>query len=145
MSLTEDFLTPKEEQAIVKAIRQAENLTSGEIRVHLEAHTDLQPLERAKEVFVQLNMQKTEARNGVLFYIGVVDHSFVVLGDEGINRVVDADFWESIKDLVITYFKQKQYQEGLVAGILNAGEQLKTHFPISKNDIDELPNEISKS
>jgi len=145
MSLTEDFLTPKEEQAIVKAIRQAENLTSGEIRVHLEAHTDLQPLERAKEVFVQLNMQKTEARNGVLFYIGVVDHSFVVLGDEGINRVVGADFWESTKDLVITYFKQKQYQEGLVAGILNAGEQLKTHFPISKNDIDELPNEISKS
>lgn len=145
MSLTEDFLTPKEEQAIVKAIRQAEDLTSGEIRVHLEAHTDLQPLERAKEVFVQLNMQKTEARNGVLFYIGVVDHSFVVLGDEGINRVVGADFWESTKDLVITYFKQKQYQEGLVAGILNAGEQLKKHFPISKNDIDELPNEISKS
>lgn len=145
MSLTEDFLTPKEEQAIVKAIRQAEDLTSGEIRVHLEAHTDLQPLERAKEVFVQLNMQKTVARNGVLFYIGVVDHSFVVLGDEGINRVVGADFWESTKDLVITHFKQKQYQEGLVAGILNAGEQLKKHFPISKNDIDELPNEISKS
>src|SRR5690606_41654720 len=85
MSLTEDFLTAKEERAIVKAIRQAENLTSGEIRVHLEAHTDLQPLERAKEVFVQLNMQKTEARNGVLFYIGVVDHSYAALGDEGIS------------------------------------------------------------
>ena len=145
MSLTEDFLTPEEEQAVVQAIRQAEDLTSGEIRVHLEAHTDLPPLERAKEVFAQLNMQKTEARNGVLFYVGVVDHSFVVLGDEGINQAVAHDFWESTKDLVIEHFKQKQYKEGLVAGILNAGDQLKKYFPVSKNDIDELPNEISKS
>lgn len=145
MSLTEDFLTDDEEQAVVEAIRQAEDLTSGEIRVHLEAHTDLLPLERAKEVFEQLDMHKTEARNGVLFYVGVADHSFVVLGDEGINRVVAGDFWECTKDLVITHFKQKQYKKGLIAGVLNAGEQLKKYFPVSKNDIDELPNEISKS
>lgn len=145
MSATEDFLTHDEEQAIVDAIRQAEDLTSGEIRVHLEAHTDLEPLERAKEVFGLLKMHKTNARNGVLFYVGVVDHSFVVLGDEGINRVVEADFWECTKDLVINHFKQKQYEEGLIAGILHAGKQLKKFFPVDKNDLDELPNEISKS
>ena len=145
MSATEDFLTHDEEQAIVDAIRQAEDLTSGEIRVHLEAHTDLEPLERAKEVFGLLKMYKTNARNGVLFYVGVVDHSFVVLGDEGINRVVEADFWECTKDLVINHFKQKQYEEGLIAGILHAGKQLKRFFPVDKNDLDELPNEISKS
>lgn len=145
MSATEDFLTHDEEQAIVDAIRQAEDLTSGEIRVHLEAHTDLEPLERAKEVFGFLEMHKTNARNGVLFYVGVVDHSFVVLGDEGINRVVEADFWECTKDLVINHFKQKQYEEGLIAGILHAGKQLKRFFPVDKNDLDELPNEISKS
>lgn len=145
MSATEDFLTHDEEQAIVDAIRQAEDLTSGEIRVHLEAHTDLAPLERAKEVFGFLEMHKTNARNGVLFYVGVVDHSFVVLGDEGINRVVEADFWECTKDLVINHFKQKQYEEGLIAGILHAGKQLKRFFPVDKNDLDELPNEISKS
>lgn len=145
MSATEDFLTHDEEQAIVDAIRQAEDLTSGEIRVHLEAHTDLAPLERAKEVFGLLEMHKTNARNGVLFYVGVVDHSFVVLGDEGINRVVEADFWECTKDLVINHFKQKQYEEGLIAGILHAGKQLKRFFPVDKNDLDELPNEISKS
>ncbi len=145
MSATEDFLTHEEEQAIVAAIREAEDMTSGEIRVHLEDHTDLSPIERAKEVFAQLNMQQTEARNGVLFYVGVADHSFVILGDEGINRRVADDFWECTKDLVITHFKQKAYKKGLIAGIINAGEQLKKYFPVSKNDIDELPNEISKS
>lgn len=145
MSATEDFLTHEEEQAIVAAIREAEDMTSGEIRVHLEDHTDLSPIERAKEVFTQLNMQQTEARNGVLFYVGVADHSFVILGDEGINRRVADDFWECTKDLVITHFKQKAYKKGLIAGIINAGEQLKKYFPVSKNDIDELPNEISKS
>lgn len=145
MSATEDFLTHEEEQAIVAAIRDAEDMTSGEIRVHLEDHTDLSPIERAKEVFAQLNMQQTEARNGVLFYVGVADHSFVILGDEGINRRVADDFWECTKDLVITHFKQKAYKKGLIAGIINAGEQLKKYFPVSKNDIDELPNEISKS
>lgn len=145
MSATEDFLTHEEEQTIVAAIREAEDMTSGEIRVHLEDHTDLSPIERAKEVFAQLNMQQTEARNGVLFYVGVGDHSFVILGDEGINRRVADDFWECTKDLVITHFKQKAYKKGLIAGIINAGEQLKKYFPVSKNDIDELPNEISKS
>ncbi len=39
MSRVEDFLTTKEEQEIIQAILDAEKNTSGEIRVHLEAHT----------------------------------------------------------------------------------------------------------
>lgn len=37
MSHVEDFLTPNEEAEIVEAIRKAEQKTSGEIRVHIEA------------------------------------------------------------------------------------------------------------
>ena len=36
MSKTEDFLTSKQEEKIVEAIRIAEENTSGEIRVHIE-------------------------------------------------------------------------------------------------------------
>lgn len=145
MSKVEDFLTEKEELEIVDAIIHAEKNTSGEIRVHIENHTDLQPLERAQEVFYSLKMENTRNRNGVLFYVGVTDHSFVILGDKGINELVEEDFWDKTKDLVITHFKNRQYKQGLVEGILKAGSKLKVLFPYeTMSDNDELSNEISK-
>lgn len=144
MSKTEDFLTPEEEQEIVQAITIAETNTSGEIRVHIEEHSEKQPLERAQEVFLTLNMQQTKARNGVLFYVCVADKKFAIIGDEGINNVVANDFWDGTKNVVIENFKVGNYKKGLVDGILKAGEQLKHFFPYQSDDIDELPNEISK-
>ncbi len=145
MSKTEDFLTEVEEQEIIEAIIKAENKTSGEIRVHIEDHTDLPPIQRAKEIFYILKMDNTRNRNGVLFYVGVQDHSFVILGDKGINDLVEADFWDKTKDLVISHFKNGQYKQGLVEGILKAGTKLKALFPYQPDsDSNELPNEISK-
>jgi len=43
-----------------------------------------------------------------------------------------------------THFKKGQFKEGIVAGILNAGEQLKHFFPYQTDDTNELSNEISK-
>ena len=145
MSKTEDFLTPEDEQEIVNAISIAEKNTSGEIRVHIENHSEKPPLERAKEVFLSLGMDKTQTRNGVLFYVGVSDKTFAILGDEGIDKKVELDFWNTTKDTVIQYFKNKNYKEGLVAGILCAGERLKAFFPYETDDTNELSNEISKS
>ena len=144
MSATEAFLTPEEEIAIVEAISQAEKNTSGEIRVHIENHTEKPPLERAKEVFHTLGMDNTAIRNGVLFYVGVSDHTFAIIGDEGIDKAVETDFWDCTKDLVISHFKNKQFKDGLVSGILRAGEKLHHYFPIQDDDSNELSNEISK-
>ncbi len=143
-SITEAFLTPEEERAIVEAISQAEKNTSGEIRVHIENHTEKPPLERAQEVFHSLGMDKTAIRNGVLFYVGVSDHTFAIIGDEGIDKAVESDFWDCTKDLVLSHFKNKQFKDGLVAGILRAGERLQQHFPFQSDDTNELTNEISK-
>ena len=144
MSKTEDFLTKEEEQEIVQAIVVAENNTSGEIRVHIEEHSEKSPLERAQEVFFKLEMEKTKDRNGVLFYVCVADKKFAIIGDEGINNVVDANFWNSTKEVVIANFKENQFKKGLVDGILKAGEQLKIYFPYQSDDVDELSNEISR-
>ena len=144
MSKTEDFLTVKQEAKIVEAIRLAEENTSGEIRVHIEEKSEKPSIERAKEVFNALEMYKTEARNGVLFYINVSNHQFAIIGDEGIDKVVPEDFWESTKEIVIKHFKEKKHKKGLVKGIKKAGEQLKHYFPFQSNDTNELPNEISR-
>ena len=141
--IPETFLSPADEADVINAIVQAEKNTSGEIRVHIEQHTEKPPLERAQEVFHSLGMDKTDIRNGVLFYVGVADHTFAIIGDEGIDKAVEADFWDCTKDIVISHFKNKQFKEGLVAGILRAGERLQQYFPFHKDDTNELSNDIS--
>ena len=144
MSKTEDFLSKTEEQEIVQAIVEAEKNTSGEIRVHIEEHTEKSPLERAQEVFFELKMDETQDRNGVLFYVCVSDKKFAILGDKGINEAVESDFWDCTKDVVIANFKEGNYKKGLVEGILRAGERLKQYFPYQSDDTNELSNEISR-
>ncbi|MBK0370432.1 TPM domain-containing protein [Flavobacterium agrisoli] len=144
MSKVEDFLTPKEEQEIVNAIRIAETNTSGEIRVHLEETTSKPHFDRALEVFHELKMDATELQNGVLFYIAVADKNFVICGDKGINDLVPVDFWESTKEVMVAQFRKQNFKQGIIDGILMAGEQLKKYFPWSENDTNELSNEISK-
>ena len=143
MSKVEDFLSKTEEQEIVEAIRVAEQNTSGEIRVHLEKTTSTAPFERAVEVFNLLEMYKTKDSNGVLIYVAVNDKQFVICGDKGINEKVGEDFWNTTKDTIATHFKNGKFKQGLVDGILKAGQQLKHHCPYQDDDIDELSNEIS--
>ena len=145
MLKTEDFLSKTEEQEIVQAIVEAEKNTSGEIRVHIEEHTEKSPLERAQEVFFELKMDETQDRNGVLFYVCVSDKKFAILGDKGINEAVESDFWDCTKDTVIANFKEGNFKKGLVEGILRAGERLKKYFPFQSDDTNELSNEISRS
>lgn len=118
--------------------------TSGEIRVHLESTTNIDPYERAMEVFEKLNMHKTQHRNGVLFYFAVDERTFVIFGDEGINNTVPDDFWESTKNEMVTHFKNGNFKTGIVEGILKAGKELREHFPYQEDDANELPNDISK-
>ena len=144
MSKVEEFLTSEEELEIVQAIRQAERNTSGEIRVHIEKSTDISHYNRALEVFHSLKMFNTKQQNAVLIYVAVEDHKFVIYGDKGIDKVVSESFWETIKNVMQQQFKLKQFKQGIVDGVLKAGEELKTHFPWQINDEDELSNEISK-
>nr|WP_315222354.1 TPM domain-containing protein [uncultured Flavobacterium sp.] len=144
MSKVEDFLSKEEEQEIVEAIRVAEKNTSGEIRVHIEKTTSKVPFDRALEVFHELKMDETQLQNGVLFYFAVADKNFIICGDKGINDLVADDFWDCTKDKMSSQFKLGNFKQGIVEGILNAGEQLKKHFPWSADDTNELSNEISK-
>jgi uncharacterized membrane protein len=144
MAKTEAFLSKEDEQEIVQAIVSAEKNTSGEIRVHIEERSEKAPLDRAQEVFFELHMNETKDRNGVLFYVCVADKKFAIIGDEGIDKVVESDFWDCTKDIVISNFKESNFKNGLVEGILRAGERLKKYFPYQSDDMNELSNEISK-
>ena len=144
MSKVEAFLTKAEEQEIVEAIGVAEKNTSGEIRVHIEKETSFAAIDRALEVFRSLNMENTQQRNGVIIYVAVKSKQFAVYGDHGINEKVDTHFWDSTKDVMQNHFQNANFKQGLIDGILKAGEQLQRHFPHQDDDKNELSNEISK-
>jgi uncharacterized membrane protein len=135
--------TEEEQQRIQKAVANAEQNTSGEIRVCMEKTCCDEPLDRAVKYFAQLEMHKTKLRNGVLIYMATVDRKFAIIGDAGINNVVPADFWDSTKEAMLGHFKYGNLVEGIVTGITQAGEQLKKYFPHMLNDTNELPDDIA--
>lgn len=138
------FFSEAEKEKIVAAIKQAELNTSGEIKVHVEeVCPEADALERAKEVFLYLSLDRTAQRNGVLFYLAHGDRKFAVLGDTGIDKAVPANFWESTRDTIRQYFQQGSFSEGLQMGIREAGEQLKKYFPYQKDDVNEISDDIS--
>ena len=137
------FFTPEQQADILKAVQQAELNTSGEIRVHIENKCEGDALHRSAYLFKKLGMTKTAQRNGVLFYLAVEHHKFAVLGDTGIDALVPENFWDDVKLIMLNDFKEGQFTEGLTQAIALAGELLKKHFPHQKNDINELPDDVS--
>ncbi len=143
MPSAKDLFTQSQQEQIIQSIQQAEQGTTGEIRVHVEDSTRKDPLLRAEEVFLKLEMQKTNQRTGVLIYIAVKDHRLAIIGDKGIHEVVGNDFWEAEKEILLEHFSKGNYTEGLVRVIGLVGEQLKQFFPQKPGDQNELPDEVS--
>jgi len=137
------FFTAEQRDTIKQAIIDAELNTSGEIRVHIETWCPGKVLDRAARVFRKLKMDNTELRNGVLIYLAVRNRKFAIIGDGGINAKVGNDFWDDVKSAMTNHFKTKNFTEGLVEAITEAGIKLKTHFPYQSGDVNELPDDIS--
>jgi uncharacterized membrane protein len=139
-----DFFSPAEKNQIVAAIREAEQQTSGEVRVYIESHCRfVDPLDRAAEIFWLLKMEHTEARNAVLVYIAIRDRQLAILGDKGIHEKVGEVFWNQEVNKIISQFRRVGYTDAIVKMILDIGAALKFHFPYDrKTDVNELPDDI---
>lgn len=137
------FFSEEEEKQIIAAIETAELQTSGEIRVHLTRKAGENVLEDALRIFQKLGMHKTAQRNGVLILLAPEARQFAIIGDEGIDQVVPADFWQTERDIMQDYFRRQAYGEGISKVIAQIGEKLKTFFPRQDDDINELSDEIS--
>ena len=137
------LVSKSDEARLIKAIQVAELKTSGEIRVHIEKKCKGNVIDVCKQKFEELKMHETKYRNAILFFLAVESKSFAVWGDEGIHQKVSDEFWKSITDCAIGYFKQNDLMTGLEKSVEMCGEKLKLHFPIEADDKNELSNEIS--
>lgn len=137
------FFTREQQEAIVRAIGEAEHATSGEIRVHIETSCKADVLDEAAWLFRKVGMHKTADRNGVLIYLALKERKFAIIGDTGINSVVPLGFWDNIRDHMKQRFSENLFTEGLTEGIIMAGMQLKEHFPHTRDDVNEITDTIS--
>ena len=137
------FFTREQQSLIRNVIKEAEESTSGEIRVHIETGIEGEVLDRAAWIFKKIGMHKTKDRNGVLFYLALNNRKFAIIGDAGINAKVPDDFWDEVKLKIEMNFSTEKFTEGLSEGIRIAGLKLKEYFPREKGDINELPDDIS--
>lgn len=96
------ILSNREDERIVEAIKQAELNTSGEIKVHIDMRCKDDVEQRCLFLFNKLKLNETQQRNGILFYLAVKDHKFAVMGDEGINNIVEVtqnEWMRRMKDM----------------------------------------------
>ena len=98
------FLDNNQIKDLSKVISQAELLTSGEIRLHLERKCEIETESRAIEVFEALGMGNTELRNAVLIYISYGDQKFAICGDKGIHEKVSNQQVSRDKDPLLFLF-----------------------------------------
>jgi uncharacterized membrane protein len=139
-----DFFSEQEKKLIVDAILEAEQQTSGEIRVYVESRCRfVDPLDRAAEVFTLLKMEKTSGRNAVLFYLAVKDRQLAIFGDQGIHEKVGDEFWKKEVAQIISQFQREHFAEAIAKVIKEIGDALKYHFSYDRQtDINELPDDI---
>lgn len=128
---------------IERALKEAEQRTSGEIRVSVAPFFWGNVRKAAERAFEHLGMTATRERNGVLFFVVPSRHQFVVLGDAGIHARVGQSFWEDVARAVSERFHAGDFTGGLENGIRVVGEQLATHFPhAGPTDVNELPDTV---
>lgn len=138
-----EFFSEAEQQQIVQAIRDAERMSSGEIRVYVESRCAyVDAMDRAKEIFHRLQMYNTRERNGVLLYIAMKDRQFAILGDEGIHQKVGNDFWKMQIMELKQAFRKNAFVEGIAKCVKEIGASLQNYFPYQSDDDDELPDDI---
>ena len=139
------FFSKKEKEQIAAVIREVEKKTSGEIRVHLARRTQEDILVHAKEIFEKIGMTNTKTRNGVLIFLNVKSRRFAVIGDVGIHEKVPEGLWDEMAQTMTEHFKKNRFADGIVEAVRLIGEKLREYFPHERDDINELPDEISYS
>lgn len=138
-----EFLKQLRDEEISAAIRAAEHITSGEIRVFVTHKKIADPIEAAQTAFVKMGMTKTRERNGVLIFVAPRTQKFAVIGDEGVHKRCGNQFWQAMAAEMSGHFKKSEFTPGIVHGVRKAGELLAQHFPRRPDDRNELPDRVA--
>jgi uncharacterized membrane protein len=114
---------------IVGAMREAEQKTSGQIRVLISHKSVTNSVAEAQKEFVRLGMTNSPEKNGVLIFVAPRTHKFAVIGDAGVHAKCGDEFWRELAKAMTEYFRKSEFTEGIIHGVRKAGQLLAEHFP----------------
>jgi putative membrane protein len=98
---------------------------------------------RAWSAFAENGLARTAERTGILIFVALFEHSVIVLGDEGVDRVLDPEeSWEEVVDLLLAGVREKRASEGILAAVQRCGEILQTHLPATPKTLNQLPTAL---
>ena len=96
---------------------------------------------RAAAAFVEEEVFDTRDRTGVLLFVALFEHRFLVLADAGIRERVEEGVWSEIVADTVQGFREGRARESLVRAVERVGGLLEAHeVPRREDDVNELPD-----
>lgn len=96
----------------------------------------------AKNKFKKLNLHHTKDRLGVMFFVSIKDKCVHILSDVGIKEKISDESWAEVVEEFIKFVKKDEFAKGYIQAIKRSSKMLVENFPIRKNDINELLDEV---
>lgn len=98
--------------------------------------------ERAIRAFFEKQLYRTRDETGILIFISILEHKVWILGDRGINKRIDPQFWMALAGQLAGNIREGHAFDGLCTVIGKLGRVLNEHFPKAADDTNELPDEM---
>lgn len=103
---------------------------------------EIQVHRRAELEFLELGLDKTAGKTGILIFVSLLEHRIVVLADKAINEKVAKETWSELVSELTTAIKAHQVHDGFIKAVHHCAEILKPHFPIHPNDLNEIRDHL---
>jgi putative membrane protein len=98
--------------------------------------------QRALTAFYQKGLHRTKMNTGVLFFLSLLERKVWVLADSGIYEKIDQETLNRFAGIVTQGVRDHHACDALCESIRQMGELLARHFPRTREDIDELSDEV---
>jgi len=96
--------------------------------------------DRAELEFYRCGISQTKDQTGILLFVSLMERYSVVLADKSISEKLPRETWNEVLTILNSGLKSHQLAKGFVPAIEKCGELLAAHFPIKKDDTNELSN-----
>ena len=123
-------MTQAEQDAIVRAIRDAETGTSGRIAVRVVPDDSVDAFERARREFVEIGLHRKQERNAAFILVAPKARQFAILGDRALHERVGDAFWNDVVRDSRPYFARGETVNGIRYAVARVGEVLQAHFAL---------------
>ena len=155
------FLRPDEKEMIESAIKEAEEKTSAEIVVSIVgkivdgggrigrylSRNSVESKVRnfAVKHFMDLGIQQTEGRTGILILVAVQEARVEIIADKAINDKYDESLLPKCVECIIEASAKGDPVRGLLVTINRLRDILSKDFPRTENDVNEVSNAVQSS